>query len=317
MVIPVGYPAADAAVPDITKKSSGRSDDQDVSGRARTPLSPRQSSRSGGPVVKIVGRFGGLWAPDLTPTIFTTGIPAIGSALISACEFCGPLTTDSSTCPISLTSLGMPMSPITTAARCGFRTSRRAAGPVVLLLHGEPSWSFLYRKVMAVLAEAAGCGRSPSTWWASAGRTSPPVGDHTYARHVEWVRSLVFDVLDLTDVTLVGQDWGGLIGLRLAAEHPAGSPGWWPPTPGCPPGTSRCRRAGGSSAARSRMPRVWTSGGTPVGLPHAVAPEVLAAYEAPFPGRGVQGGAAGDADDCSRAARRSRRSGESAPPGRC
>ena len=44
--------------------------------------------------------------------------------------------------------------------------------------------------------------------------------DHSYARHVEWVRELAFDRLDLRDVTLVGQDWGGLIGLRLAAEHP-------------------------------------------------------------------------------------------------
>jgi haloalkane dehalogenase len=53
------------------------------------------------------------------------------------------------------------------------------------------------------------------------GRSDKPaeVGDHTYARHVEWVRSLVFDALDLRAVTLVGQDWGGLIGLRLVAEH--------------------------------------------------------------------------------------------------
>jgi haloalkane dehalogenase len=45
------------------------------------------------------------------------------------------------------------------------------------------------------------------------------IEDHTYARHVEWMRTLAFDVLDLQRVTLVGQDWGGLIGLRLAAEH--------------------------------------------------------------------------------------------------
>src|ERR671921_801144 len=46
------------------------------------------------------------------------------------------------------------------------------------------------------------------------------VGEHTYARHVEWTRSLLYDALGLTGVTMVGQDWGGLIGLRLAAEHP-------------------------------------------------------------------------------------------------
>lgn len=54
------------------------------------------------------------------------------------------------------------------------------------------------------------------------GRSDKPVEttEHSYARHVEWVRALAFDVLDLLDVTLVGQDWGGLIGLRLVAENP-------------------------------------------------------------------------------------------------
>jgi haloalkane dehalogenase len=54
------------------------------------------------------------------------------------------------------------------------------------------------------------------------GRSDKParIEDHSYARHVEWMRTLAFDVLDLNRVTLVGQDWGGLIGLRLAAEHP-------------------------------------------------------------------------------------------------
>jgi haloalkane dehalogenase len=89
----------------------------------------------------------------------------------------------------------------------------------VLLLHGEPSWSFLYRKMIPILAAAGhrvicpdlvGFGRSGK-------RTRRD--DHTYARHVEWIRALAFDVLDLQGVTLVGQDWGGLIGLRLAAEH--------------------------------------------------------------------------------------------------
>ena len=45
-------------------------------------------------------------------------------------------------------------------------------------------------------------------------------GDHSYAGHVEWIRAFAFDALGLSGVTLVGQDWGGLIGLRLVAEHP-------------------------------------------------------------------------------------------------
>lgn len=95
-----------------------------------------------------------------------------------------------------------------------------ADGPVALLLHGEPTWSYLYRKVMAALAEAGVRAVAPDL--IGFGRSDKPLAttDHTFARHVEWVRELAFDVLDLTDVTLVGQDWGGLIGLRLVAEHP-------------------------------------------------------------------------------------------------
>ncbi|HNM85705.1 MAG: haloalkane dehalogenase [Mycobacterium sp.] len=90
----------------------------------------------------------------------------------------------------------------------------------VLMLHGEPSWSFLYRRMIPVLAAAGHRVVCPDL--VGFGRSDKPTRreDHTYARHVEWVRALAFDVLGLTDATLVGQDWGGLIGLRLAAEHP-------------------------------------------------------------------------------------------------
>lgn len=93
-------------------------------------------------------------------------------------------------------------------------------GPPVLLLHGEPSWSFLYRKMLPVLAAAGLRAVAPDL--VGFGRSDKPaeVADHTYARHVEWMRKLAFDALDLRDVTLVGQDWGGLIGLRMVAEHP-------------------------------------------------------------------------------------------------
>ncbi len=93
-------------------------------------------------------------------------------------------------------------------------------GPVVLLLHGEPTWSYLYRHVIDVLT-ADGI-RAVAPDMVGFGRSDKPVQtqDHSYARHVEWMRALVLDHLDLRDVTLVGQDWGGLIGLRLVAEHP-------------------------------------------------------------------------------------------------
>jgi haloalkane dehalogenase len=106
----------------------------------------------------------------------------------------------------------------------GLRMAYVEAGPAdgapVVLLHGEPTWSFLYRHVMRELA-AAGL-RAVAVDLVGFGRSDKPAerADHTYARHVEWTRALLFDALGLTGVTMVGQDWGGLIGLRIAAEHP-------------------------------------------------------------------------------------------------
>ena len=96
-----------------------------------------------------------------------------------------------------------------------------ADGPVVLLLHGEPSWSFLYRTMLPALAARGLRAIAPDM--VGFGRSDKPteIADHSYARHVEWVRALAFDRLDLRQVTMVGQDWGGLLGLRLVAEHPA------------------------------------------------------------------------------------------------
>jgi haloalkane dehalogenase len=95
-----------------------------------------------------------------------------------------------------------------------------ADGEPILLLHGEPSWSYLYRHMIAPLAAAGHRAIAPDL--VGFGRSDKPAdaASHTYARHVEWMRALAFDVLDLRGVTLVCQDWGGLIGLRLAAEHP-------------------------------------------------------------------------------------------------
>ncbi len=90
----------------------------------------------------------------------------------------------------------------------------------VLMLHGEPSWSFLYRRMIPVVVAAGHRVICPDL--VGFGRSDKPtrIEDHSYARHVEWMRALAFDVLALNRATLVGQDWGGLIGLRLAAEHP-------------------------------------------------------------------------------------------------
>ncbi len=95
-----------------------------------------------------------------------------------------------------------------------------ADGPVVVLVHGEPTWGYLYRRMTGPLADAGLRVVVPDL--VGFGRSDKPTetGDYSYAAHVEWLRATLFDVLDLRDVTYVGQDWGGLLGMRLLAEHP-------------------------------------------------------------------------------------------------
>lgn len=93
-------------------------------------------------------------------------------------------------------------------------------GPPVLMLHGEPTWGFLYRKMMGPLLEAGYRCVVPDL--PGFGRSDKPVDDEWYTmdRHTDAVVSLI-DELGLTDITLVCQDWGGPIGLRVATiERP-------------------------------------------------------------------------------------------------
>jgi haloalkane dehalogenase len=95
-----------------------------------------------------------------------------------------------------------------------------ADGETVLLMHGEPSWSYLYRKMIPIITAAGLRAVAPDL--VGFGRSDKPAvrTDYTYARHVEWMRAFLFDRLDLRGVTLICQDWGGLIGLRMVGEHP-------------------------------------------------------------------------------------------------
>jgi haloalkane dehalogenase len=92
-------------------------------------------------------------------------------------------------------------------------------GSPVVLFHGEPTWSFLWRKVMAPLLDAGHRCVAPDL--AGFGRSDKPVdlGWYSYDRHVEQMAGLL-EELDLRDATAVVHDWGGPIGLRLAVEHP-------------------------------------------------------------------------------------------------
>jgi haloalkane dehalogenase len=91
-------------------------------------------------------------------------------------------------------------------------------GDPVLLLHGEPTWAFLYRKI---IPELAGAHRCVAPDYFGFGRSDKPTdpGFYTYDRHTESIARFA-DELDLQNVTLVVQDWGGPIGFRFAVEHP-------------------------------------------------------------------------------------------------
>lgn len=92
-------------------------------------------------------------------------------------------------------------------------------GPPIVLLHGEPTWSYLYRTMITPLTDAGNRVLAPDL--IGFGRSDKPsrIEDYSYQRHVDWVVSW-FEHLNLSDVTLFVQDWGSLIGLRIAAEQP-------------------------------------------------------------------------------------------------
>jgi haloalkane dehalogenase len=96
----------------------------------------------------------------------------------------------------------------------------KASGETILLLHGEPSWSYLYRHVMGPLLAAGHRCVAPDL--VGFGKSDKPANRfaYTYQSHMDWLCETVFDRLDLRNVTMVCHDWGGLLGLRLLAGHP-------------------------------------------------------------------------------------------------
>ncbi len=91
-------------------------------------------------------------------------------------------------------------------------------GRVVLMMHGEPSWSYLYRHMIPICVAAGHRVIAPDL--IGFGKSDKPVHvkDYSYAAHMKWVQTLI-DTLALEDIVLVCQDWGSLLGLRLAAEN--------------------------------------------------------------------------------------------------
>jgi haloalkane dehalogenase len=168
----------------------------------------------------------------------------------------------------------------------------RDGDETVLLLHGEPSWCFLYRKMVGPLVDAGYRVVAPDL--VGFGRSDKPAAraEYTYARHVEWMRAALFDGLELSGLTLVGQDWGGLVGLRLVAEHPERFVRVVAANTGLPTGDTDLGKAFfawrtfSQEAPELPVGRIVASGCT-TPMPE----DVRAAYDAPFPDESYKEGA--------------------------
>src|SRR5271154_6310001 len=165
----------------------------------------------------------------------------------------------------------------------------RDAAPV-LLMHGEPSWSYLYRKM---IPELAGSGRrvlAPDL--VGFGRSDKPSEqtDYTFERHVDWMSQWLLG-LDLAEITLFCQDWGGLIGLRLVAAFPDRFARVVVANTGLPAGN------GWSEAFKNWLDYSQSTPVLPVGnivnggTLRQLSPAEVAAYDAPFPDETYKAGA--------------------------
>jgi haloalkane dehalogenase len=155
-------------------------------------------------------------------------------------------------------------------------------GEVVLLLHGEPSWSYLYRKMIPVLV-ASGL-RAVAIDLVGFGRSDKPASraDYTYQAHVDWTWAAI-EAMQLHEITLVCQDWGGLIGLRLVGEHPQHFARVVAANTDLPTGD---RHPGDAFLAWQRYsqetPELRVGRIISGGCVTDLAPDVVAAYDAPF-----------------------------------
>jgi len=161
----------------------------------------------------------------------------------------------------------------------------------VLLMHGEPSWSYLYRKMIPPIVGAGLRAVAPDL--VGFGRSDKPAarGDYTYERHVAWMQSFL-DEVGVAGINLVCQDWGGLIGLRLVAANPERFSRVVAANTGLPTGD----RAMGDAFLAWRQFSLdadefnvgqIVQGGCRTALPE----EVVAAYDAPFPDDSFKEGA--------------------------
>jgi haloalkane dehalogenase len=159
----------------------------------------------------------------------------------------------------------------------------RNAAPV-LLMHGEPTWAYLYRHMIPVLVAAGHRVIAPDL--VGFGRSDKPteMSDYTYARHVGWMRQLICGHLDLRNITFFGQDWGGLVGLRVLTAEPDRYARVIVGNTGLPTGHGKPTDAFLNWQKFSQTSPQFPIGGIiNGGCTTDLPPEVIAAYDAPFP----------------------------------
>ncbi|HET9922324.1 MAG TPA: haloalkane dehalogenase [Ktedonobacteraceae bacterium] len=153
----------------------------------------------------------------------------------------------------------------------------------VLLLHGEPSWSYLYRKMIPIIAAAGYRAIAPDL--PGFGRSDKPAQreDYTYQRLVDWMSGFI-QRLDMQHITLVCQDWGGLIGLRMATEQAEHFARVVAANTGLPTGDQNMGEAFLAWQRYSQtVPNFHAGGIVKGGCVSDLTPEIVAAYDAPFP----------------------------------
>jgi haloalkane dehalogenase len=159
-------------------------------------------------------------------------------------------------------------------------------------MHGEPSWCFLYRTMIPVLVGRGFRCIAPDL--VGFGRSDKPTerDDYTYARHVEWIRSLLIDHLGISDANFFGQDWGGLVGLRVVAENQDRFARVAIGNTGLPTGDARITEAFMNWRRFSQeTPNFDVGFIISTATVNKPTDEVLAAYNAPFPDDSYKAGA--------------------------
>lgn len=161
----------------------------------------------------------------------------------------------------------------------------------LLLMHGEPSWSYLYRKMIGPLVHAGFRVIAPDL--IGFGKSDKPSAreDYTYAKHVMWMQSFV-DQLDLQHTVLFCQDWGGLIGLRLVAANPDRFAAVVAGNTMLPTGDHHPGDAFLAWQKFSQETPVFPVGKIiQTGLATNISAEIIGAYDAPFPSEEYKAGA--------------------------